>query len=356
MSLSGRYFLPGPVEVDTDVTQAMLHPSISHRGQVAEAMLREIQPPLQSLCGTARPVMMISGSATAMMEAGIRAAVRERVLCLVSGVFGERFATIAEQCGKEVIRWHIPRGAVLEPALVEAMHQGPAFDAVTLVHSETSTGALAPLEPLLERFAQMADVVTVVDAVSSVGGMPIEVDRWKVDFLFTGSQKALGLPPGLAFAVASDRLLERARSIGPQGLYLDVATLHEAAIAGRFPTTPALPIVFALQAQLRRIVAEGVDARFARHRAMRERVEGWVEGHGGCEIWAPPGRRSDTVTALRLRPRRSARAIVAELAAHGWTVATGMQEEADAILRIGHMGDLQLPHLEGLLGQLEPLL
>ena len=315
-----------------------------------------IQPGLRELFGTTRPVIMATGSATALIEAGIRAGVVDRALCVVSGLFGERMADVVERCGKEAVRLHVPRGGVLELDLLEKMLDGPHFDAVTMVHSETSTGAAAPVGELLARLHQLDDVVTIVDAVSSLGGMPVEADRWNVDFIMTGSQKALGTPPGLAFAVASDRLLKRAADAEALGFYLNVLDLQRAAVESHFPQTPALPVVYALDTQLERIAREGLPARFARHRAMRERVEHWVAKHGRCQIWAPPGRRTDTVTALQLAPGRSSRAIVEELATLGWQIATGLLEEEDHVIRIGHMGDLLPEQLDPLFDALEPLL
>lgn len=356
MTLSGRFYVPGPVEIDPEVARAMLRPMIGHRGPEARALVGGLQPGLRPLFGTTRPVMLATGSATAMMEAAVRSGVREQVLCIVSGTFGERFADVAERCDKTVIRLHVPRGGVLEPDLLDQLLDGPSIDAVTMVHSETSTGALAPVEQLIARLRQLDDVMIIVDAVSSLGGMPIEFDRWGADFLFTGSQKALGLPPGLAFAVASDRFLDRARAIEDRGFYLDVVDLQRATDESRFPQTPALPVVYALEAQLDRIEHEGLAARFARHRTMREMVEAWVDGHGRCGILAPPRRRADTVTALTLRPDRSALAIARSLAADGWTVATGIEPDEDRLIRIGHMGDLMPAQLGELLAQIEPLL
>lgn len=356
MTLSGRFFVPGPVEVDAEVAQAMLRPMMGHRGPEARALVGRLQPGLQSLFGTHRPVMLATGSATAMMEAGIRSGVRETVLCVVSGIFGERFANVAERCDKQVIRLHVPRGAVLEADALGRMLDGPPIDAVTMVHSETSTGALAPVAELLARLRQVDDIVTIVDAVTSVGGMAIETDRWGADFLFTGSQKALGLPPGLAFAVASERFLERARGIDDRGFYLDVVDLLRAAQESRFPQTPALSVVYALETQLGRIAREGLPARFARHRAMREQVEAWVARHGRCGILAPAGRRSDTVTALTLRPDLSATAVARTLAADGWQVAVGIEPDEERLIRIGHMGDLQPEQLDRLLARMLPLL
>ena len=356
MTLSGRFFNPGPVEVDADVAQAMLRPMIGHRGPAARALVGRLQPGLQALFGTTRPVIMATGSATMMVEAAIRSGIRDRVLCIVSGTFGERLADTAERCDKTVIRLHVPRGAVLEPGVLDKMMDGPPIDAVTMVHSETSTGALAPVEELIARLRKTGEIVTIVDAVSSVGGIPIDADRWGADFVFTGSQKALGLPPGLAFAVASERFIDRAGTIDNRGFYLDVIDLLRAAEESRFPQTPALPIVYALERQLERIAIEGLPARFARHRAMREMVESWVAGHGRCGILAPPGRRSDTVSALTIRAELKATEVARALASEGWTVAVGIEQDLDRLVRIGHMGDLLPDQLTGLLAAIEPLL
>ena len=356
MTLSGRFFNPGPVEVDSEVAEAMLRPMIGHRGPDARALVGRLQPGLQSVFGTTRPVMMATGSATAMMEAAIRSGVRDQVLCIVSGTFGERFAEVAERCDKAVVRLHVPRGAVLELDMLKQMMDGPPFDAVTMVHSETSTGALAPIAELVAEFRKVPDVVTIVDAVSSLGGVAVETDGWDADFVFAGSQKALGLPPGLAFGVASERFVERAKGVDSRGFYLDVLDLLKAAEESRFPQTPALPIVYALEDQLGRIAREGLPARFARHGDMRELVEAWVARHGRCGIFASAGRRSDTVTALTLRADLKATDAARALASEGWTVAVGIDQDVERLIRIGHMGDVTPRQLGDLLSAIEPIL
>ncbi len=355
MTVSGRFWIPGPVEVDPAVAAAMLQPMIAHRSEAAQALVSRLQPGLRAIFGTERTVMLATASATAMMEAAIRSGVEDHVLCIVSGTFGERFATVAERCDKQVTRLHVKRGEVLEPALLDRMLDGPPVDAVTMVHSETSTGALAPVEALVERF-RARGTITIVDAVSSAAGVPVEADRWNADFVFTGSQKAIGIPPGLAFAVASERFIERASTIDDRGFYLDVVDLLHAADASRFPQTPALPVVYALEAQLARIASEGLPARCARHRQMRERVETWVASHGRCEIMAAPGRRSDTVSALVLRPGLAATAVVAALARDGWQLSAGLEDDQDRVVRIGHMGDVTVDQLDALLAAIEPRL
>ena len=353
MTLSGRHWLPGPVEVDPAVLAALADAPAGHRTRAGEALAARLQAGLRRLFRTTRPVMLTSGSATAMMEAAVRSGVTDRVLSIVHGHFGERFARIAEACDKEVIRLHTPRDRVLEPEDLAAMLDGPPVDAVTLVHVETSTGAVAPVEALLPLLRQMPDVLVIVDVVGSLGGMPVEADRWGADFLVASSQKAVGAPPGLALGVASDTFLATAAALDGRGRYLDVVSLHHDAEAARFPQTPPLQVAAALACQLDRIEAEGLENRWARHRGLRERLEAWMTDRTDLTWQMPAGRRSDTVSALRLPPGRSARALVASLEDDGWFVGTGMDADADHLLRIGHLGEATADQLDHLLVTLD---
>src|SRR5690606_6433994 len=174
MSVSGRFWLPGPVEVDPDVMAAMSRPVIGHRTVAGHSLAERVQRGLKQLFNTDRPVILATCSATGLMESAIRSGVRERLLAVVSGTFGERFAQIAERCGKEVVRLHVPRGSALEVEQLEPMLDGPPIDAVSLVHVETSTGAVAPIAELLPVFDRLGDVVTIIDAVGSLGGMAVD--------------------------------------------------------------------------------------------------------------------------------------------------------------------------------------
>ncbi len=353
MSVSGRFWLPGPVEVDPDVIAAMSRPVIGHRTVAAHSLSERVQRGLKQVFNTDRPVILAACSATGLMESAIRSGVRERLLAVVSGTFGERFARIAELSDKDVVRLHVPRGSTLEPEQLERMLDGPPVDAVSLVHVETSTGAAAPIGELIAILQRLDDVVTIVDAVGSVGGMPVTPDSWQADFVIGAPQKALGLPAGLAFAVASDAFLARALSIRDRGLYLDAVALHHAADDGRFPQTPPLPLVHALDRQLERILTEGLDARFERHREMRQRIDHWVLHQGEVTLMAPVGRRADTVSALRLPPRLSAAEVIAVLDQDGFQVAAGLDDDLGSVIRIGHMGDATVDQLEALLATID---
>ncbi|HET9133288.1 MAG TPA: aminotransferase class V-fold PLP-dependent enzyme [Gemmatimonadales bacterium] len=351
MTVSGRFWLPGPVELHPDTAAALARPMIGHRLPDGEALAASLQDRLRAVLGVRRPVALATCSATGLMEAAIRGGVRERVLCVVGGAFGERFARVAEACDKDVVRLHVAEGTALEAETLAAMLDGPPVDAVTLVHAETSTGVLAPIETLLRLLRPLPDTVIIVDAVTSIGATPVPIDAWGADLVLGAPQKALAGAPGVAFAVASDRFLERARAQHDRGLYLDLVALHAAGEARRFPQTPALPICQALDVQLGRVLAEGLAARHARHAAMRTMVEAWAEAHG-IGILAPRGRRADAVTALRVPPGRSALALAADLRREGWVVGTGHGADADRLVRIGHMGENTPDQLTQLLARL----
>lgn len=323
---------------------------MTHRGEAMHALWAGMQEPLKQVFRTSRPVLIGAGSGTSFMEAAIRSGVRERVLCVVGGEYGRRFAEIAVACDKEVIQVMVPHGRALEADHLEQFLDGPEVDAVALVHAETSTGALAPLADLAAVVRAHKDVLLLVDAVSAVGGLPVETDLWGLDFVFSAGQKALAVPPGLALGVASPRLLERARGIEARGRYLDLARLAEAAERQEPPTTPALPQMYALDAQLRRIrEAGGIEPRWKRHHEMLTAVEEWSLLHPAVELLAQAGRRAWTVSCLRLPPARPADRVIQGLAARGFTVGQGMGAMQESVIRIGHMGEVTPDHVQGLL-------
>ena len=353
----GRSFLPGPVDIHPDVLQATLEPMYFTFSPRMKALLAKLQPAMQEIFGTRETVLQATTAATGLMEASIRSGVRDRVLVVTSGFFGELYARVAEGCGKEVIRASVPEGQVLQPDQLERFLEGPEVDAVALVHSDTSTGALAPLPELARVVRSRPDVLLLVDGVTSVGAMAIETDHWGVDFLFTGSQKALALPPGLAFGVASPRYLARAESIDDRGWYLSIPNLVTAARKNLPLTTPALGVVHALERQLERIAGQGGPGpRYARHAAMAARVAEWVDQRSDVTLLAPAPTRSPAVSVLRMPAGRPSGPVVSAMEERGWLLATGLPPLGEAVLRVGHMGDLELEHLDAMLQDLDGVL
>lgn len=345
----GRFFLPGPTDVHPDVLAAQLHPMIGHRSAAMEQMLRKMAPQLQALCRTSQTVLIGTTSATGFMEMAVRNGVRRRALSIVNGAFSERFANLVAAAGKECIRLDVPLGAAVEPDMLRDALRRTPVDAVTVAHSETSTGVLQDVEALAAVVREFDDVLLLVDAVTSMAGSPVEPDRWGFDFTFTGSQKALALPPGLALGVASDRMVERARTLPDRGLYFDLVTFQQAMAKYQPTNTPALSLFFALGCQLDRIdAAGGIEARWRRHDAMRSATERWAAARG-VEYLPREGRHSWTVSCLKLPAGKSAKDVVAKLKTQGWTIGSGYGAMKDATIRIGHMGDHSVAALEELL-------
>ncbi len=357
MSGFGRNFLPGPTDVRPEVLAAQAQPMFPHRGPRMQALHAAMQPALQACFGTTQPVFIATCSGTGLIEAGVRSGVRERVLVPVGGYFGEYFARIAESCGKQVFRVEVHPGTAITPAQLDQFLEGPAVDAVALVHSESSTGALADIAALARVVQARKDLVLLVDGVTSAGAMPIEMDRWGADFYCTGSQKAMALPPGLAFGAASPRFMERAEKQHDAGFYLSVRKLAAIARENLPFWTPAVSLILSLECQLGRIAASGGwTARFERHRRMLEMMESWASPRADVRLLAKSGARSPAISSLVLPPSCKPGEVMAVLGNAGYLVGGPLDARQQDIIRIGHMGDLEPAHLESLLHALDGVL
>ena len=329
----GRFFLPGPTEVHPDVLRAMQQPMIGHRSRACAELFERVQPVLRALFGTTQPVLIGATSATGFMEAGVRLIPRGRVLALCNGAFSERFARIAEACGHDVERRVVEWGRAHDPATIG---ETDGYVAVLVAHNETSTGVVQPIAALARA---VRPTPLLVDSTSGLGGAELKFDEWGLAFALTGSQKALALPPGLAFAVVRPDLLEHA----PDSFYFDLRRYAE----NPPPFTPALPQIYALAAQVERIEAEGIGRRLDRHRAMAERVHAWAKDR---QVLADAAHRSPTVTCI-LEPRSGD--LVQRLAASGFTVGNGYGKLKGSAFRIGHMGDQNVATLDRLLATID---
>jgi predicted phosphoserine aminotransferase len=356
----GRFFLPGPTEVRAEVLAAQTKPMIGHRGKGMEELIATIEPDLQYIFRTTRPVYIGGASATGFMEAAVRNGARRRVLSLVNGAFSERFFQIAVACGLHAESLTVPMGQAHTPDLVaEALARGD-FDAVTVVHSETSTGALNPIADIARVVHAAGDVVVLVDSVSGIAGAELQSDAWELDFVLTGSQKALALPPGLALGVANDRLLERAAAATGRGIYFDLIEYDRYVRKNQTPNTPAISLMYALAAQLQYIRNEGIEARWARHMAMAQRTWSWVDDLRAdgvaVEILAPPGFRSPTVSCIALPTGTLGSQVNVSMKKKGFTISAGYGSLKDTTIRIGHMGDHTLAELDVLLDVLREVI
>ncbi len=357
----GRFFLPGPTEVRPAVLEAQARPMIGHRGAGIEDLMARLQVGLKELFRTRRPVIVSGSSATGLMEAAVRNGARSRVLSLVNGAFSERFARIAEACGFDVDVVEVPWGAHHDPADVGRRLREEAYDAVTVVHSETSTGVLNPVRDIAAAARESGDALVLVDSVTGVAGAPLLTDAWELDFVLTGSQKAMALPPGLAFGVASERMMARSREATRKGVYFDLVEFERYLEKNQTPNTPPLSLMYALEVQLQAMAREGIQARWDRHRSMADACAAWVERMAAersvpLSVLAEPAYRSPTVTCIELPEGVAGPDVVSRMKALGYVIGGGYGKLRAGTVRIGHMGDHTLEELEALLDVLEEVL
>lgn len=339
----GRFFLPGPTEVRAEVLSGMLRPMIPHRGAEFEELFARLQAGLRAIFVTERPVFVSSSSATGLMEAAVRCAPPGAVLSLVNGAFSARFAEIAASCGHETDIMEAPWGSTVELEEVERRLAARRYASVTVVHSETSTGALTDVRAVAE-VAHRYGALCLVDSVSGVGGAPLLTDEWKLDFALTGSQKALALPPGLAFGVASERYMAQAATASSRGKYFDVVEFARYLERDETPNTPAISLLYALEVQLAALAGEGLEHRWARHATMARETWDWADSFAArhdveLSVLAPQESRSPTVSTIVLPERLRGPAVVEAVADRGFTIGAGYGKLKERTVRIGHMGD-----------------
>src|SRR5262252_1597146 len=346
-----RFFLPGPVWVREAVRQAMAHEAIGHRGKAFADLYADIPPRLAKVFRTEGFVFTTTSAATGLWEAALLNLAPERVLSVVNGAFSERWAACARDLGIAHDVLEVPWGTPVDPADVRRALGAARYDAVTVVHSETSTGTLNDLAAIAKTVRDASDAFVLADVVTSLAGSPVEADAWGLDFALSGSQKALALPPGLGVAFASDRYRARARERS-RAHYPRISEAEAFAAKHQTPYTPSTPHLFALDVQLDHILAETMEGRWARHDALRSRVEAWAAARGHAPV-APTGARSWTVSCLKPRPGISAEALVARVKERGFTIGGGYGKWKASTFRIGHMGDVDLASLENLLAALD---
>jgi predicted phosphoserine aminotransferase len=345
-------FIPGPTDVAPEILAAQTHRMIGHRSPACSDLFARIQPRLQQVFQTRQRVFITASSGSGLQEAALRNTVRTRALVCVGGAFAERWFDVALANGLSADRLDVAWGRPHDPAQVGEAVRRAGYDAVAIVHNESSTGVENPVAEIASAVRQVSpETLILVDAVSSAGGVDLRPDDWGLDVLLTSSQKCLALPPGLAFAAVSDRTLERAAQVPHRGWYFDFVLLERYLRQHNTPATPAISLLFALDAQLDRILAEGLSARFARHARMAEITQQWALDRFG--LLAPQGARSRTVTAvLNTRPI-DVGALNAHLVAHDMAIAGGYGALRETTFRIGHMGEIQPADIEQLLAAID---
>ena len=346
-------FIPGPVDVDPQVLAAQAQPMLPHRSLEFESLFQGATKKARRLFYTKQRVFITASSGTGLQEAAVRNLSKESVLSCVNGAFGQRWFMVALANGKIAHKLETKWNQPITPRVVAEALEEKHYEVITLVHNETSTGIQNPVEEIASIVRQISPGTLIcVDAVSSLGGAKIEMDAWELDMVLTSSQKCLALPPGLGLAAVSERALAYAAQVPHRGWYFDFLLLEKHRLKDSTPATPALSLIYALDVQLDRIEMEGLEARFARHTNMANRVGAWVLEHG-LGLYAPEGYRSQTVTNVGNLLGLDIAAVNTFLMERGMRIADGYGPLKGQTFRIAHMGETQLDDIEELLAGMD---
>jgi aspartate aminotransferase-like enzyme len=346
-------FVPGPVDVAPEVLAAQTKPMVPHRSKDFEELFQRTGQKLQKLFYTQSRVFQGTHSGSGMQEMAMRCLVQESVLCCVNGAFAKRWLEVAVSNGKKADKLEVAWGKIIEPDQLRAELKKKHYEAVSIVHNETSTGAENPLKELVAVVNEVSpDTLILVDAVSSLGGVKIEMDALGLDFLMTSSQKCLALPPGLSFAGVSERAMKKAESVQNRGWYFDILLLEKHRLKDSTPMTPAMALHNALDVQLDRIFAEGLDQRFKRHADMAKKTQAWAIAHGMEPLAAEPY-RSKTVSTINNTKGWVIGDLNKFLLTKGMRIANGYGDLKEKTYRIAHMGEINMKNVDTLLAAME---
>jgi len=295
---SPKLFIPGPVHISEKTWEAFRSPMIGHRSKDFQELYARVQPGLQELFSTTQPVYVATGSAWSVMEAAIRNLVSRRVLNCMTGAFSDKWNPVSHKCGREADPLQYDWGTAVKPEDVDKALATGKYDAITLVHNETSTGTMNPLEEIAEVVKKYPDVLFIVDVVSSFTVKATPFDELGVDVMLAGTQKALALPPGAAVFCVSQKAQEKADQVEGRGYYLDFPEFLKNHEKNMTPTTPTISHYYALESKIEDIREEGLEARYTRHRDNAETVRQWAKDRG-FELFPEAGYESLSLTCIR---------------------------------------------------------
>ena len=347
-----KLHIPGPVEVSEKTFKAFCSPMIGHRGQGFKDLYAKIQPQLQQLLYTRQLVYISTSSAWGVMEGAIRNLVQKRVLNCMCGAFSDKWFDVSKRCGKQAEALQVDWGSPIRAEAVDKKLATGQFDALTVIHNETSTGVMSPLAEIAALKKKYPDVMFIVDAVSSMSALPIKFDEPGIDVLLAGTQKAFALPPGTAIFVASPAALARAAKATDRGYYFDFVEFQKNAEQGMTPSTPSIGHVFALSSKLDDFFAEGLENRFARHKKTNQMTRDWAAKHG-FTLFPEKGFESVTLTCVNNGAKPGGRTVdvpkLQKLAKdQGFLIDGGYGKIKGKTFRISNMGD----ETEATMGQL----
>jgi len=350
-----KLYIPGPVYVAPDTLQAMTRPMIGHRMAEYAQLHQRVVERLQRMLHIDRNAFLSTSSAFGVMEGAVRNLVRGRCACFGNGAFSEKWHNVTLRCGKEADLIKTDWGRPVTPEMVDTALASGRYDAMTMVHNETSTGVMSPLAEIAEVMRKYPEVSFIVDTVSSMSAVDLDVTALGIDCCIAGVQKAFGLPPGLAIFTASDGAIDKAKETPGRGYYFDFEEFAKNAAKHNTPSTPCISTIYALDHQLDKFFAEGLEQRYARHREMAEATRAWVQRQG-FELFPQAGCESLTLTCARNDGRTDLAQLKKLAGARGYAIDDGYGKLKGQVFRIAHMGDFTMADMTELFTLLEELL
>lgn len=350
-----KLFIPGPTHVRKEILDAQSSPMIGHRTNDYSALHSRLIQKLQKMLFTDQHVYIFTSAATGVMEGTIRQASLGKILVTICGSFSKRWYEIVEANGIPCGKLMVPPGQAITVELVRNALSQEKYDAITITMNETSTGIMNPVEDISRMIRQeFPDVLILIDAVSCMAGVKIELDKLGIDVCFAGTQKCFALPPGLTICAVSDRARERALQIPNRGFYFSYSAMDKLYEKHQTPATPAISLMYALDKQMDDILEEGLENRFERHIAMADYIQNWSRQY--FQLYGDERYLSKTVTNISNTRNINISDLNKELSLRGALISNGYGELKDICFRIGHMGDLTLNDMQWLTDQINTIL
>jgi aspartate aminotransferase-like enzyme len=350
-----KLFIPGPIEVSPEILSAMATPMIGHRMPEYAHLHKGVTDKLKRLMFTEDRVFLSTSSAFGAMEGAVRNLVGKRCANFCNGAFSDKWHKVTLACGKEADAFKAAWGEPITPEMVDAALSTGKYDAMTLIHNETSTGVMSPLPEIAEVLRKYPEVLSIVDTVSSMSALKIPVTELGIDCCVFGVQKAFALPPGLAVFTASERALERAKEVPGRGYYFDFLEFAAADEKDNTPSTPCISLIYAMDRQLDRIFEEGLEKRWQRHAEMAQFMRRWAQEHG-FGLLPAEGYRSVTLTCATNERGADLALLKKQLGERGFAFDDGYGKLKGKTFRVAHMGDMQLSDLKGITTEMEEIL
>jgi aspartate aminotransferase-like enzyme len=343
-----KLFIPGPIEIAPEILAAMAKPMIGHRMKEYADLHKRVTSRLKQLMFTDERVFLATSSAFGVMEGAIRNLVGKRCVNFCNGAFSDKWHDVTLRCGKQADAVKFDWGTPVTAEAVEKALITGKYDSMTMIHNETSTGVMSPLHEIAEVMKKFPDVMFIVDTVSSMSALKIPVAELGIDSCIFGVQKAFALPPGLTVFSASEKALQRAAGMEGRGYYFDYVEFAANDEKDNTPSTPCISQIYAMDVQLDRIFAEGLENRWQRHQQLADHVRGWVISHG-FELFPEKAFCSQTLTCARNTRGIDLAGLKKRLAERGFAFDDGYGKIKGQTFRIAHMGDMIQADLDELL-------